>query len=408
MPTGRSVEAGKAFLRLMIEDSEFKRGLDGSLRKLENFGKSLTSIGTRLGAAGALITAPFAASLKVFADVGQKSEETAELAGQLKKAMDDATASIGKITAAVGQSLAPAFINAIEVLKANVGNIVTWIRENERAIVVVGSVAAATTVLAGVMTAAGLAIRGTTAAIVGLRLGLSLLIKHPVVAAITALAAVVTAVTVKYGVWSDAAEEAADKQTKLADSTKAVTAELGKQQKVVESLRELTRQTNLAALQQQIGQLRADEETLAHPRFTHINGRTLEDTQKLRRELEDELRVLRGFGRRPFGPSPESLERHGIGGGALLQVLQDLPVRGKGLPGFDIAHTQAMRSIEAISHGTFSGRYAEQILGGSGTNSLPTLSRQQLKRLDEVKRLLERIEQKQPPRGWGQFRVGMA
>lgn len=65
-----SIEAGRAFLRLVTDDREFKKGLDGALRQLNSFSKSAFAIGASIGAAGAAITAPFAAALRSFSDLG--------------------------------------------------------------------------------------------------------------------------------------------------------------------------------------------------------------------------------------------------------------------------------------------------------------------------------------------------
>ena len=81
MPSTSSIEAGRAFLRLYTEDSEFKRRMDTALRRVQNFGRSLASVGARIGAVGAAMTAPFAASLKVFADTGSQLHDLSKRTG---------------------------------------------------------------------------------------------------------------------------------------------------------------------------------------------------------------------------------------------------------------------------------------------------------------------------------------
>jgi hypothetical protein len=81
MPSTSAIEAGRAFLRLMVEDKEFKRGVDHALRRVNQFGKSIRNIGLGLGAAGTAITAPFVASLKVFSDVGSKLYDVSQRTG---------------------------------------------------------------------------------------------------------------------------------------------------------------------------------------------------------------------------------------------------------------------------------------------------------------------------------------
>ena len=114
----KSVEAGKAFLKLTVEDSEFRRGLDNSLRKLDSFGQAITGIGLKLGAAGAAITAPFAAAIKTFADAGSELFDLAastsvsvEQLSFLKYAAEQSGAGLTQIAQAAramqGQGLDP-------------------------------------------------------------------------------------------------------------------------------------------------------------------------------------------------------------------------------------------------------------------------------------------------------------
>jgi hypothetical protein len=72
MPSSRSIEAGRAFLKLVIEDSEFRKSLQGSAQHLDRWGRSLQSISLKVGALGAAITTPFAVAAKKFADIGSQ------------------------------------------------------------------------------------------------------------------------------------------------------------------------------------------------------------------------------------------------------------------------------------------------------------------------------------------------
>lgn len=65
-----AIEAGRAFLKLLVDDNEFRVGLEKGLRQLNGFAKSAATIGAALGGAGAAITTPFIAALKVFSDTG--------------------------------------------------------------------------------------------------------------------------------------------------------------------------------------------------------------------------------------------------------------------------------------------------------------------------------------------------
>lgn len=64
------ISAGKAFLQLKVDDSEFSQGLQNSLAQLESFSKNAMKIGGTMAAMGAAITAPIAASLHVFSEAG--------------------------------------------------------------------------------------------------------------------------------------------------------------------------------------------------------------------------------------------------------------------------------------------------------------------------------------------------
>jgi hypothetical protein len=265
MPSTSSIEAGRAFLRLYTEDKEFRRGIDNALRRVQNFGRSLAAIGARIGAAGAAMTAPFAASLKVFADTGSQlhdlsqrtgisvrslselkfaaeqsgasleaiamaarnmqqngldprtfdevaariaaiqdptqraqaafqafgktagsellpvltdleslrqkardlgltmSDEAAAKADALGDAMGALKSSVRAVVSAIGEALAPELTRLTDRLTMNTGKIVEWIGENKNLVVSLGAVAAAVTVLGGSLAVVGRSL----AAIVG-------------------------------------------------------------------------------------------------------------------------------------------------------------------------------------------------------------------------------------------------
>lgn len=103
----QAISAGKAFLELLVEDKEFAKGLDGSLQKMQNFGRSAMQLGATIAAAGAAITAPFAGALKVFADAGSELIDMSGRTGiaveklsALKYAAEQSGAGIDNITAA--------------------------------------------------------------------------------------------------------------------------------------------------------------------------------------------------------------------------------------------------------------------------------------------------------------------
>ena len=66
MPAATGIRAGRAFVELFADDSKLVRGLRGAQRKLQAFGRTLRSAGTRVFAAGAAMTGGFALATRVF------------------------------------------------------------------------------------------------------------------------------------------------------------------------------------------------------------------------------------------------------------------------------------------------------------------------------------------------------
>lgn len=76
-----AIEAGKAFLKLLIDNKELQPGLDSSLSQLRDFGKSAMSIGKQLGELGSAIFAPFAIGLHEFSAIGDELEKMSQRTG---------------------------------------------------------------------------------------------------------------------------------------------------------------------------------------------------------------------------------------------------------------------------------------------------------------------------------------
>lgn len=81
MPGRSKIEAGSAFVRLFMDDKAFRRTLQGAAKRLKSFGANVATIGAKIGAAGGLITAPFGAALKIFADTGDQLDKMAARTG---------------------------------------------------------------------------------------------------------------------------------------------------------------------------------------------------------------------------------------------------------------------------------------------------------------------------------------
>jgi TP901 family phage tail tape measure protein len=61
-----AIRAGRAFVELFADDSKLVRGLNAARRRLRTFGRTLTSAGTRVFAAGAAMTGGFALATRIF------------------------------------------------------------------------------------------------------------------------------------------------------------------------------------------------------------------------------------------------------------------------------------------------------------------------------------------------------
>jgi len=69
---GKSIEAGKAFLKLDVDEKAFDKKLAGISRKFKNAGRSIRAVGVGIGGFGAAITAPLALATKHFVTLGDQ------------------------------------------------------------------------------------------------------------------------------------------------------------------------------------------------------------------------------------------------------------------------------------------------------------------------------------------------
>jgi hypothetical protein len=84
-----AIEAGKAFLKLLIDNKELQPGLDSSLAKLKSFAKSAIGISAQLGGLGAAISAPFAVGLHTFSETGDQLQKMSERTGIAASALSE-------------------------------------------------------------------------------------------------------------------------------------------------------------------------------------------------------------------------------------------------------------------------------------------------------------------------------
>lgn len=77
MTSARAVRAGRAGVEMTLNKTAFEAGIKSAENSIRNFGFQTTKVGASIAAAGAAITAPFVASLKVFADYGDRLDKLA-------------------------------------------------------------------------------------------------------------------------------------------------------------------------------------------------------------------------------------------------------------------------------------------------------------------------------------------
>ncbi|MGC1272617.1 MAG: hypothetical protein WBC44_02830 [Planctomycetaceae bacterium] len=108
MASSHAIRAGRAFVELFADDTKLVRGLKLAERRLKAFGTGVRSLGTKLFAGGATLTAPLLATLDVASD--------------LQEGMNKFNAVFGKEAAVAGQ-----FVNQ---LAADVGRSAIDIRDS--------------------------------------------------------------------------------------------------------------------------------------------------------------------------------------------------------------------------------------------------------------------------------------
>lgn len=100
----QAIEAGRAFVKLLVDDKDFASSLKGSLQKLSAFSSQSLRAAGALAGVGATITAPFAIATKLFTQAGgelqtlsQRTGITAQSLSELKFAAEQSGASLETI-----------------------------------------------------------------------------------------------------------------------------------------------------------------------------------------------------------------------------------------------------------------------------------------------------------------------
>jgi hypothetical protein len=101
MTGGRDIEAGRAFLKLLVDESDLSRGLQSGARQMRSFGRSM-------GLLGAGLAAPFAAAMPIFARLGSELKDLSDRTGvstaalsEFKFAAEQSGASLNDVAAAM-------------------------------------------------------------------------------------------------------------------------------------------------------------------------------------------------------------------------------------------------------------------------------------------------------------------
>ena len=81
MANSQAIRAGRAFVELFTDDKRLVRGLKAASKKLKAWGASITSLGTKIFAAGAGVLAPLLLSVKKFASAGDELDKMSSRVG---------------------------------------------------------------------------------------------------------------------------------------------------------------------------------------------------------------------------------------------------------------------------------------------------------------------------------------
>lgn len=186
----RSIEAGRAFLRLQVDDKLFAKGLEKSVAKIKAFGQGLSQTGQQLGRIGVFISAPFGLAIRAL------SQQATPAGKKMAAALDSIKQSATQVGAAIGAAVLPAIQKFAGFLTANLGTIVEWIKANSTLVSVVGALGLALTTLSPILIVVGGSIKLLSVAIGFLGGAMSLVSLSPILIFLPAVAvAIATAIT---------------------------------------------------------------------------------------------------------------------------------------------------------------------------------------------------------------------
>ncbi len=115
MANSRAVEAGRAFLRLLVDDKQFARGFDRALAKVQAFGRGLGMIGRQMGRTGLLLSAR---SLRRCVYSPSKLRQPESRCGG---AVDSIKTSAIAVASAIGEAVLPTIQKFAAILRCEPG-----------------------------------------------------------------------------------------------------------------------------------------------------------------------------------------------------------------------------------------------------------------------------------------------
>ena len=174
------INAGKAYVKTYLDNSELPKGIAAAQSKLAAFGQSLSMIGKVAGALGGSILAPLAL---LEAKMGGKMSNSVRL---LMQTFGDLGTAILKAAGRLSNVLGPSTEKAVGAITAMVSKLTTWIEKNPQVIQQIVRIGMALTV-------AGAALYGFGAALP--------IIGTALVVILSPLGLVVTAVTAAGALW---------------------------------------------------------------------------------------------------------------------------------------------------------------------------------------------------------------
>lgn len=218
-------------------------------------------------------------------------EETAQSAADLADAFNRAKQTVVALAVQVGAALAPSLIDLANIVIDSVKFTLDFVKSHQRLIVVTAATGAALVALGstlvtvgGIIAAVSVGVGGLSKAIAFLRLALTLLAGHPIVAALLTIGGVVAWLTDGFGLFSEAVEDAGESLDKVAKVKPQAPGSFGDQG---DKLAQQAAQTQARLAQQLTALPSASQPTVAVPSET--DKRSLRSLEELVRIGRDQL-----------------------------------------------------------------------------------------------------------------------